>query len=133
MELRQLADKAAAVENENERFHRSLIEASQKLAKSTEASGLINEQWEVQLGNLTKWVEDERQARSYLETVATDLTHQVTLFKEQQSQLTSSIPNDKSDWQTLRQKKKKDQQLLELLEYIARGAPTTRTNEQGTC
>ena len=32
MELRQLQDKAAAVENENERFHRSLVEAHQKLA-----------------------------------------------------------------------------------------------------
>ena len=32
MELRQLQDKAASYENENERFQRSLLEAHQKLA-----------------------------------------------------------------------------------------------------
>ena len=111
MELRQLQDKAAAVENENERFHRSLVEAHQKLAVDNTNT---TEQWEVQLSNLTRWVEDERAARSYLETMATQLNHELQLLKEQP--LSSSMPNggQKSDWKTLRQTKKKDQQLLEL-------------------
>ena len=105
MELRQLQDKATAVENENERFHRSLVKAHQKLETD---STTANEQWEVQLSNLSRWVEDARAARSYLETMATQLNHELQMLKEQPT-LTSSMQNggQKSDWKTLRQTKKK--------------------------
>ena len=59
----------------------------------------------------------KRAARSYLETMATQLNHELQMLKEQPT-LTSSMQNggQKSDWKTLRQTKKKGQQLLELRE-----------------
>ena len=72
------------------------------------------EQWETHLSNIVKWIYDEKEARSYLETVANNLSHEIQMLKEQPT-LTNSLPNgQKSDWQTLRQKKKNNQQLLEL-------------------
>ena len=41
MELRQLQDKAIAIENENERIHRSLVEAHQKFEKIKTSSEKI--------------------------------------------------------------------------------------------
>ena len=66
------------------------------------------------MSNIVKWIYDEKEARSYLETVANNLSHEIQMLKEQPT-LTNSLPNgQKSDWQTLRQKKKNNQQLLEL-------------------
>ena len=82
MELRQLQDKAAAYENENERFQKALLEAHQELANEKVKSE-TKDQWEVHLSNIIKWIYDEKEARSYLENVANNLSNEIKHLQEQ--------------------------------------------------
>ena len=98
---------------------------TQKFVKS-------KEQWESYLGNIVQWVYDEKDARSYLETLANKMQEELeNLRQAKNSQLplhklistpsaasisASAVTGNNSEhmWRTLRKNKEKKQQLLEL-------------------
>lgn len=89
------------------------------------------EQWESHLGTIIQWVHDEKDARSYLENLATRMSEElesIRVAKQQQIPLqnfmqgnnlntpdrSNNKESNKENWQTLRQKKVKNAQILDL-------------------
>lgn len=84
------------------------------------------EHWESYMKNIVRWVHDEKDARNYLETLALKMgeelealrnakQQQVPLYQHLNSIKPPASPDlEKEKWQTLRNKKVKQQQILEI-------------------
>ena len=101
------------------------LDLSQSQLSELHVEAEKKKQWETYLGNIVQWVYDEKDARSYLETLATKMSEelealrvakqaQIPLQVHLQSSRDNDKENEKGKWQTLRQNKVKQQQILEL-------------------
>jgi len=109
--------------HQNKSLETDIALSQTKLDQFT-AEAESKKQWETYLGNIVQWVYDEKDARSYLETLATKMSEELEALRAaKQAQIPlqqhlQSIPKPSNDnekkWQTLRNNKVKMQQILEL-------------------
>lgn len=103
-EFLQLTDQIARLQGE-----RAAIETEyEQLRNKQESLG----QWESQLSEIIQWVSDEKDARSYLQALATKMTEELECLKH--SGLSHTVGAGDKNWRNRRSQKLDKMELLNL-------------------
>ncbi|KAG5886020.1 hypothetical protein JTB14_023661 [Gonioctena quinquepunctata] len=122
MELSSLRDQLHEAETHRELLERELTESMNRL--QTERSNLESEyeelrskqealgQWESQLSEIIQWVNDEKDARAYLQALATKMTEELEYLKH--AGVSSVVSGSDKNWRNRRSQKLDKMELLNL-------------------
>ncbi|CAH1098455.1 unnamed protein product [Psylliodes chrysocephalus] len=122
MELSSLRDQLHEAETHRELLERELTESMNRL--QTERSNLESEydqlrskqealgQWESQLSEIIQWVSDEKDARAYLQALATKMTEELDYLKH--AGVSSVVSGTDKNWRNRRSQKLDKMELLNL-------------------
>lgn len=122
MELSSLRDQLHEAETHRELLERELTESMNRL--QTEKNNLESEyeqlrnkqdalgQWESQLSEIIQWVSDEKDARAYLQALATKMTEELDYLKH--TGVSSVVSGTDKNWRNRRSQKLDKMELLNL-------------------